>query len=235
MNPAVLDVADLSSGYGEAMVLRNVSFSIRPGEIFALLGKNGMGKSTLLKTVLGFLPAKRGTIKLFGEDVTALHTHLIARKAITYTPQEQTLFQDLTVEDNLRLGLRDDRGFAEGLARVSEYFPIIARRLSQKAGTLSGGEQKMLIVSRALLGSPRLMLIDEISEGLQPSIIQRLTEILLAERKRTGTAIFVVEQNVSFAFSMADRYAVLKIGEIADNGVTGDDLAAARVQDQLRV
>ena len=235
MSPTVLDIADLSSGYGEAMVLRNVSLSIRPGEIFALLGKNGMGKSTLLKTVLGFLPAKRGRIKLFGEDVTALPTHLIARKAIAYTPQEQTLFQDLTVEDNLRLGLRDDRGFAEGLARVSEYFPIVGKRLSQKAGTLSGGEQKMLIVSRALLGSPRLMLIDEISEGLQPSMIQRLTEILLAERKRAGTAIFVVEQNVPFAFSMADRYAVLKIGEIADDGVAGDEPAAARVQDQLRV
>jgi len=235
MSPTVLDIADLSSGYGEAIVLRNVSLSIRPGEIFALLGKNGMGKSTLLKTVLGFLPAKRGRIKLFGEDVTALSTHLIARKAIAYTPQEQTLFQDLTVEDNLRLGLRDDRGFAEGLARVSEYFPIVGKRLSQKAGTLSGGEQKMLIVSRALLGSPRLMMIDEISEGLQPSMIQRLTEILLAERKRTGTAIFVVEQNVPFAFSMADRYAVLKIGEIADDGVAGDELAAARVQDQLRV
>jgi branched-chain amino acid transport system ATP-binding protein len=235
MTPAVLDIADLSSGYGEAVVLRDVSLSIRPGEIFALLGKNGMGKSTLLKTVLGFLRAKRGRIKLFGEDVTALPTHLIARKAIAYTPQEQTLFQDLSVEDNLRLGLRDDEGFAEGLARVSEYFPIITRRLNQKAGTLSGGEQKMLIVSRALLGSPRLMLIDEISEGLQPSIIQRLTEILLEERQRTGAAIFVVEQNVSFAFSMADRYAVLKLGEIADDGVTGDDLAAARVQDQLRV
>jgi ABC-type branched-subunit amino acid transport system ATPase component len=235
MSRTVLDIAELSSGYGEAMVLRNVSLSIRPGEIFALLGKNGMGKSTLLKTVLGFLPAKRGRIKLFGEDVTSLSTHLIARKAIAYTPQEQTLFQDLTVEDNLRLGLRDDRGFAEGLARVSEYFPIVGKRLSQKAGTLSGGEQKMLIVSRALLGSPRLMMIDEISEGLQPSMIQRLTEILLTERKRTGTAIFIVEQNVPFAFSMADRYAVLKIGEIADDGVAGDELAAARVQDQLRV
>ena len=235
MSPTVLDISDLSSGYGEAMVLRNISLSIRPGEIFALLGKNGMGKSTLLKTVLGFLPARRGKIKLFAEDVTALPTHLIARKAIAYTPQEQTLFQDLTVEDNLRLGLREDRGFAQRLARVREYFPVVGERLNQKAGTLSGGEQKMLIVSRALLGSPRLMLIDEISEGLQPSMIQRLTEILLAERKRTGTAIFVVEQNVPFAFSMADRYAVLKTGEIADEGVAGDELAAARVQEQLRV
>src|SRR6202000_1142136 len=151
------------------------------------------------------------------------------------TPQEQTLFQDLTVEENLRLGLRNDHGFAEGLARVSDYFPIVGKRLKQKAGTLSGGEQKMLIICRALLGSPRLMLIDEISEGLQPSMIQRLSEILLAERKRAGTAIFVVEQSVPFAFSMADRYAVLKIGEIADDGLAGDEHAAVRVQEQLQL
>lgn len=235
MSETVLDISDVSSGYGEAMVLRNLSLGIRAGEIFALLGKNGMGKSTLLKTILGFVPAKRGGIRLFDEDVTALPTHLIARKAIAYTPQEQTLFQDLTVQENLRLGLRNDLGFAEGLARVSDYFPIIGKRLNQKAGTLSGGEQKMLIVSRALLGSPRLMLIDEISEGLQPSMIERLSETLLAERKRAGTAIFVVEQNVPFAFSMADRYAVLKIGEIADEGMAGDEHAAARVQEQLQL
>lgn len=235
MNAAALDIAGLSSGYGDALVVREVGVEVNAGEIFALLGKNGMGKSTLLKTILGFVPAKQGSIRLFGEDVTALPTHLIARKAIAYTPQEQTLFQDLTVQENLRLGLRNDHGFAEGLARVSDYFPIIGKRLNQKAGTLSGGEQKMLIVSRALLGSPRLMLIDEISEGLQPSMIQRLSEILLAERKRAGTAIFVVEQNVPFAFSVADRYAVLKIGEIADDGVAGDEHAAARVQEQLQL
>jgi ABC-type branched-subunit amino acid transport system ATPase component len=232
---AALDITGLSSGYGEAIVLRDVSLTIRPGEISALLGKNGMGKSTLLKTILGFLRAKTGSIKLFGEDITALPTHLIARKTIAYTPQEQTLFQDLTVEENLRLGLRDEKGLSDGIARVSGYFPIIGQRLKQKAGTLSGGEQKMLIVSRALLGNPRLMLIDEISEGLQPSMIQRLTEILLAERKRTGMAIFVVEQNVPFAFSVADRYAVLKIGEIADEGAAGNAAAAMRVQEQLRV
>jgi branched-chain amino acid transport system ATP-binding protein len=232
---AALDITGLSSGYGEAVVLRDVSLTIRPGEISALLGKNGMGKSTLLKTILGFLRAKTGSIKLFGEDITALPTHLIARKTIAYTPQEQTLFQDLTVEENLRLGLRDETGLREGIARISGYFPIIGERLKQKAGTLSGGEQKMLIVSRALLGNPRLMLIDEISEGLQPSMIQRLSEILLAERKRTGMAIFVVEQNVPFAFSVADRYAVLKIGEIVDEGAAGNAAAAVRVQEQLRV
>jgi ABC-type branched-subunit amino acid transport system ATPase component len=235
MSGAALDISGLSSGYGEAIVLRNVSLSIRPGEIFALLGKNGMGKSTLLKTILGFLRARTGNVSLFGEDVTALPTYLIARKAIAYTPQEQTLFQDLTVEENLRLGLRDEKGLREGIARLSDYFPIIGQRLKQKAGTLSGGEQKMLIVSRALLGNPRLMLIDEISEGLQPSMIQRLTDILLAERKRTGVTVFIVEQNVPFAFSVADRYAVLKIGEVADEGAAGNNDAALRVQEQLHV
>jgi ABC-type branched-subunit amino acid transport system ATPase component len=131
-------VRTIYAGGTHGQALRNVSLGIRPREIFALLGKNGMGKSTLLKTILGFVRAKQGSIRLFGEDVTALPTHLIARKAIAYTPQERTLFQDLTVQENLRLGLRDDRGFAEGLARVSEYFPIIGKRLNQKAATLSG-------------------------------------------------------------------------------------------------
>ena len=232
---AALNIEGVSSGYGEAVVLRNVTLTIGPGEILALLGKNGMGKSTLLKTVLGYLRAQTGTIRLFGEDITGMPTYLIARKSVAYTPQEQTLFQDLTVEENLRLGLRDDKAFAEGFTRVSEYFPIIRQRLKQKAGTLSGGEQRMLIVSRALLALPRLMLIDEITEGLQPTIIERLARVLKAERERTGVAIFVVEQNVPFALSVSDRYALLKIGEIADEGATGTQSAVARVQDQLRV
>jgi ABC-type branched-subunit amino acid transport system ATPase component len=232
---AALEISNLNSGYGEAVVLRDVSLMIQPGEIFALLGKNGMGKSTLLKTVLGFLRAKSGGIRLFGENVTALPTYLIARQSIAYTPQEQTLFQDLTVEENLRLGLRNDKALGEGISRVSDYFPIVRQRLKQKAGTLSGGEQKMLIVSRALLGRPRLVMMDEISEGLQPSMVERLTDVLLAERKRTGMAIFAVEQNVPFAFSVADRYAVLKIGEITDEGTAGSLGAAARVEEQLHV
>jgi ABC-type branched-subunit amino acid transport system ATPase component len=232
---AALDIADVSSGYGEAVVLRHVTLAIRPGEILALLGKNGMGKTTLLKTVLGYLRAQTGKIRLFGEDITRLPTYLIARKNVAYTPQEQTLFQDLTVAENLRLGLRDDKSLAQGIARVSEYFPIIRERFRQKAGTLSGGEQRMLIVSRALLVSPRLLLIDEITEGLQPTMIERLARVLKAERERTGAAIFVVEQNVPFALSVSDRYALLKIGEITDEGVAGSESAAMRIQDQLRV
>jgi ABC-type branched-subunit amino acid transport system ATPase component len=235
MTIPALQLSNVSSGYGEAIVLRDATLTINAGEIFTLLGKNGMGKSTLLKTVLGFLRAQTGRIALHGEDVTGLATHLIARKSITYTPQEQTLFQDLTVEDNLRLGVRGKGQIATEIERVADYFPIIRQRLRQKAGTLSGGEQKMLIVSRALMASPRLMLIDEISEGLQPSMIERLAAVLRTERDRTGMAIFVVEQNVPFALSIADRYAVLKIGEIVDEGDVREQGAAASIQRQLSV
>jgi len=232
---AALSIRDVSSGYGEAIVVRHVTLGVAPGEIFALLGKNGMGKTTLLKTALGLLAARTGRIGMFGNDVTGLPAYLIARRGIAYSPQEQTLFQDLTVEDNLRLGLRDDRRVAAEIDRVGQYFPIILERRRQRAGTLSGGEQKMLIVSRALMAAPRLMLIDEISEGLQPSMVERLTDVLRAERTRTGAAIVVVEQNVPFALSIADRYAVLKLGEIADSGDAADPSAWQRIQDHLSV
>ena len=142
----------MHSGYGEAVVVREVALDVRPGEIFVLLGKNGMGKSTLLKTVMGFLPLLRGRVRMFGEDISGMPPHRIARKAIAYTPQEQALFQDLTVEENLRLALRDDRSCCKsGLERVGAFFPFIPQRLKQRAGTLSGGEQKMLLVARALM------------------------------------------------------------------------------------
>jgi ABC-type branched-subunit amino acid transport system ATPase component len=232
---AALSIRDVSSGYGGGIAVRHVTLDVAPGQIFALLGKNGMGKTTLLKTTLGLLAVRTGRIKIFGEDVTGLPAYLIARRGIAYSPQEQTLFQDLTVEDNLRLGLRDNRRVAPEIDRVGQYFPIILQRRRQKAGTLSGGEQKMLIVSRALMAAPRLILIDEISEGLQPSMVERLADVLRAERTRTGAAILVVEQNVPFALSIADRYAVLKLGEIADAGDAADPSALQRIQAHLSV
>jgi ABC-type branched-subunit amino acid transport system ATPase component len=231
----VLEIRGVSSGYGEAIILRDVSLTITEGEIFALLGKNGMGKSTLLKTALGFLRARSGAIHLLGQDVTGLEPYKVARLSLAYSPQEGALFQELTVEENLRLVQPAGRRLQAGIERISEYFPIISQRLDQKAGTLSGGEQKMLIISRALLVEPHLILIDEISEGLQPSVIDRLADILRRERQRTGVSILLVEQNVSFALSVADRYAILKIGEIAAAGrVTGPETAAS-VHAHLRI
>jgi branched-chain amino acid transport system ATP-binding protein len=216
-------------------VVRDVAIDVRTSEIFALLGKNGMGKTTLLKTVMGFLPIQHGSVKLFGDDITGLPPHRVARRAIAYTPQEQALFQDLTVEDNLRLGLRDSTRFDAGLQRIGRVFSFLPERLKQRAGTLSGGEQKMLLVARALMSGPRLMLIDEISEGLQPSVVERLSAVLRGERDAAGTSILIIEQNVSFALSIADRYAVLKLGEISDRGSVGEGGVEARITDQLSV
>ena len=232
---ATLEISALTSGYGEAMVIRGVNMTVAPGEIVALLGKNGMGKSTLLKTVMGFLPAREGKITLHGHDVTRDPPHRIARQAIAYTPQEQAIFQDLTVGDNLRLGQSEASWFEEELARVAQVFPFLKERLGQRAGTLSGGEQKMLLIARALMARPKLMLVDEISEGLQPSIIEQLTEALAVQRERTGVAMLLVEQNIRFALNVADRWAVLKLGEIDDEGESDAPNAAARIAGHLSV
>jgi branched-chain amino acid transport system ATP-binding protein len=232
---AALELSGLRSGYGEAVVVRDVGLSIQPGEIFVLLGKNGMGKSTLLKTVMGFLPLLGGSVKLFGQDITGDPPHRIARRAIAYTPQEQALFQDLTVEDNLRLALPESSLLQPGLERIGAYFGFIPQRLKQRAGTLSGGEQKMLLVARALMCRPRLMLVDEITEGLQPSVIEKLAAVFKAERTESNTAILLIEQHVKFALAVADRYAVLKLGEIVDRGTVNDPGAERSIADHLSV
>jgi ABC-type branched-subunit amino acid transport system ATPase component len=235
VSAVALELVGVHSGYGEAVVVRDVALDVRPGEIFVLLGKNGMGKSTLLKTVMGFLPLLRGRVKLFGEDISGLQPHRIARKAVAYTPQEQALFQDLTVEENLRLALVDDRMLTAGLERIGNVFPFIPERLKQRAGTLSGGEQKMLLVARALMTRPRLMLVDEITEGLQPSVIERLAGVFKAEREQSSTALLLIEQHVKFALAVADRYAVLKLGEIVDRGMVDAPDAERSIVDHLTV
>jgi len=232
---AALELLGVSSGYGEAVVVRDVALDIQPGEIFALLGKNGMGKSTLLKTVMGFLPILSGTIRVAGEDMTGQPPYRIARRAIAYTPQEQALFQDLTVEENLELAVRDPGRRRAGLRRMGEVFPFIPERLKQRAGTLSGGEQKMLLIARALMSAPRLVLVDEITEGLQPSVIQKLAAVLKDEREQAGTAMLLIEQHVTFALEVANRYAVLKLGEIVDRGEVGEAGVEQRITAHLSV
>lgn len=230
-----LEVEGLTSGYGEAMVIHDVGVTVPAGQILAILGKNGMGKSTLLKTVMGFLPATKGRVRVSGEDVTNLAPHRIARRAIAYSPQDQAIFQDLTVDENLRLGLGMQTDYTQGLERVSGFFPFLAQRRRQRAGTLSGGEQKMLLVARALLSKPRLMLVDEITEGLQPSVIQKLADVLRVERAALGMGVLLIEQNVRFAMQVADRYAVLKRGEIVDQGTTSTPGIEARINEYLTV
>jgi branched-chain amino acid transport system ATP-binding protein len=235
MSGNVLEVSGVSSGYGQAKVVRDVSLSVKPGEIVALLGKNGMGKSTLLKTIMGYLPVQQGAIALLSDDVTRLPPHRIAGRGVAYSPQAEAIFHDLTVRENLVLGMPDPRGFEAEFERICGIFPFMKDRLGQRAGTLSGGEQKMLILARALMARPKLILIDEITEGLQPSVIDRLGAALLEERKNTGVSIFLVEQHIQFALRVADRWAVLKLGEIDDAGDCAAAGAAARIADHLAV
>jgi ABC-type branched-subunit amino acid transport system ATPase component len=235
MSAPLLRIAGLTSGYGAAAVLRDVDLSVGRGEIVAVLGKNGMGKSTLLKTVMGFVRPMAGTIALDGADVTGAPPHRMARAGVAHAPQEHTLFQDLTVEENLRLGVAGDRIFRDRLADVQAVFPRMVERLKQRAGSLSGGEQKMLLMSRALIARPRLMLVDEISEGLQPTMVDRMAEALSRARAELGVAVLLVEQHLDFALTVADRYAVLKLGEIIEQGAAADPSAAGALAGHLAV
>jgi branched-chain amino acid transport system ATP-binding protein len=220
-----LKVEGLASGYGTSEVISDVSFTLAESEVLAIVGRNGMGKTSLLKTVLGFLPAWRGTIHLDGKDVTRTPPHLKRRLGLVYVPQEQALFQDLTIRDNLRLGVFSDRDFSAALDQVGQWFPVLTQRLQQRAGTLSGGEQKMLIVARALMAQPEVLLLDEVTEGLQPSLVDRLSNVLTQVRREIGT---------SFALGIASRYLVFKRGEIVDRSRV-DTGSAARIETHMRI
>jgi ABC-type branched-subunit amino acid transport system ATPase component len=231
--PAGLAVGSLEGGYGSSPVLQGVSFHIEPGEIFGILGKNGMGKTTLLKTIMGLLPVRCGQVEMLGENVTGWPAYRITRLGVSYVPQEKSIFQDLSVDENLRLASRELLSFEERLVAVVGRFPFLAERRQQRAGTLSGGEQKMLLIARALLTRPRLVLIDEITEGLQPAVIARFQEILAEEQRARGTSILLVEQNVGFALALADRYAVLKLGTIVETGYSSDAGARETIERHL--
>jgi ABC-type branched-subunit amino acid transport system ATPase component len=230
--PAVA-VKGLEGGYGGSAVLHRVTLDVRRAEIYAILGKNGMGKTTLLKMLMGLLPTRAGRVEILGENVSGWLPYRITKLGVSYVPQEKAIFQDLSVEENLRLALRDASAFGGRFDRVARWFPVLKERRGQRAGTLSGGEQKMLLVGRALLTRPRLVLVDEISEGLQPAMVTRLQEILAEERRAQGVAIVLVEQNVAFALALADRYAVLKVGAVVETGSADDAGARERVERHL--
>ena len=232
---SALKLDGVVSGYGASVVLRGVSMDIAAGQAVALLGKNGMGKSTLLKTVMGYLPKQGGRVVLDGEDITRLPPHRVARKGVAYAAQEQAIFTELSVRDNLRLGLARETDFPARFAAVEPIFPVFKDRLKQPAGTLSGGEQKMLLVARALMLRPSVILLDEITEGLQPSVIDRLAQALLWERRENGTTMLLIEQNVDFALRVTDRFLVLKQGEIVEQGSARDGAAAETIFAHLRV
>lgn len=231
----MLALEGFGCGYGQARVIRDVGLEIRAGEALALLGKNGMGKSTLLKGIMGFLPPMAGGVRFAGAPLAWGVPHLLAARGIAYAQQEKSVFQDLTVAENLSVAVPDKARLKRGLERIGGYFPFIPQRLRQKAGTLSGGEQKMLILGRALMAEPKLMLVDEITEGLQPSVIERIAGVLQAERKASNIAMLIVEQNVAFALKTADRFAILDRGELGEQGRADAPGAQAMILARLGV
>jgi urea transport system ATP-binding protein len=236
MTPA-LNCRDLRSGYGETAVIHDVSVCAGAGEIYALMGKNGAGKSTFLKTIIGLLRSSAGRIELFGQEVAAWKPHEIIATGVTYAPQNNPFFSELSVEENLRLGSLslNDRTFRDRRDKVVAMFPFIGRRLRQRAGTLSGGEQAMVKVARALLPEPRLVLLDEVSEGLQPMAVDRVRQVLATEHSLRDLAILIVEQNVDFVTGFATRFGLIERGHIIGEGSFVDLDAATRIDRHLSI
>ncbi|WP_022728876.1 ABC transporter ATP-binding protein [Fodinicurvata sediminis] len=215
----VLELQDVRSGYNSVPVINGVSLDLAAQEILFLFGRNGVGKTTLLKTICGLLKAQSGHIRLIQEDCTTWPTFKRARKGIAYVPQGRGIFPKHTVRQNLVAGLRacPDRN-AEIPEQVFEYFPILKERINQAGGTLSGGQQQMLAIARALCGRPNILLLDEPTEGIQPSIVQDLKEIIRTIVEEHKVSVLLVEQNFDFGIELANRCMVMDKGEIVKKG-----------------
>ncbi len=218
-----LALSGVDALYGESHVLHGVSFALRSGRVLALLGRNGAGKSTCLNTVVGFLEPRNGDIRLYGESIARLPPQTISRKGVGFVPQGRRIFSSLTVRENLIVARQTRPGVEHGwtMERVFELFPALASRQKQAAGSLSGGEQQMLAIGRALMGNPRVLLMDEPSEGLAPVIVVELGRTI-ARLKQEGQSILLVEQNVNLAFSLADDVVLLNTGRVVFAGAAAD-------------
>ena len=227
----MLDVAALSSRYGRIPMLANVDLRVGRGELVALVGANGAGKTTLLRVLSGVLPAARGSVRFEGSDVTHISPRRRVRMGIVQVPEGRQVFGPMSVEDNLRLGafVRPAREVAGGLERVFAMFPILAAKRRETAGTLSGGQQQMLAIGRALMARPKLLLLDEPSMGLAPRIVAEIFSIIRALRD-AATTILLVDQNARAALAIADRAYVLEVGRIALSGSGAELLDNPRVQ-----
>ncbi|WP_435067272.1 ABC transporter ATP-binding protein [Haloplanus sp. C73] len=228
------DGVDVS--YGNTPILRDIEFAIEEGETVGIMGRNGVGKTTLMKTIIGLLTPDAGTIRYDGEDVTALSADRRARLGIGYIPQGRDVFPDLTVEQNIQMGLSISDHKSENLVDdVYEYFPRLDERRSQKAGTMSGGEQQMLAIGRALAGNPDLLLLDEPSEGIQPSIVQDITDDIASINEEFGVTVLFVEQNLQVIRRLSERCYVVDGGRIEAELDATDLEDAEAVADYLAV
>jgi branched-chain amino acid transport system ATP-binding protein len=211
----MLEVRDLDASYGRAQILAGVALDVAPGEVVALLGRNGAGKSTTLKTILGLVPATRGRIVFDGADIAGVAPYRIARLGLGYVPEERRIFTDLTVHENLEVARRPPRDGIEPWtpARLFKLFPNLETLIDRLGGRMSGGEQQMLAVARTLMGNPKMLLLDEPSEGLAPLIVEQM-EAAIAALKRDGLAVLLCEQNLHFARRLADRAVILEKGQV---------------------
>ena len=223
---ALLEVKNLEVYYGVICALKGISFEVNEGEIVSLIGANGAGKTTMMQSVVGLIPKKSGTVIFDGKDITKTPCHKIVELGMTQVPEGRRIFQELSVYENLMMGaytVRDQQKFKEDLESIYERFPRLAERRNQIAGTLSGGEQQMLAMSRALMIHPKLLMLDEPSMGLAPILVDQVFSII-KELHEAGTTILLVEQNASKALEIADRAYVLETGSITLSG-TGIELS----------
>lgn len=220
----ILRMSGLDAGYGGNRVLHGVALDLRAGEVHCLVGRNGAGKTTLLRAIMGLVTIRNGEIMFGDADLAALPPHKVPLQGIGYVPQGRRLFTDLTVAENLEISLMTRQQGPDTYARVLEIFPVLGQRLQQAAGTLSGGEQQMLAIARALCLEPRILLMDEPSEGLQPSMIAQIGEVAIALRQ-AGVAILLVEQRVATVQALADRVSFIENGRMRET-IPAAELAA---------
>jgi urea transport system ATP-binding protein len=218
----MLELKNVNQYYGGSHILRNVSLEAKVGEITVVLGRNGVGKKTLLKSIMGVVPIKAGTISLDGEAIGKQTSYERARRGIGFVPQGREIFGRLTVEDNLKMGLAYKAGSTAIPTELFELFPVLGQMLSRRGGDLSGGQQQQLAIARALAANPKLLILDEPTEGIQPSVIKDIGRVLRLLADRKTMAILLVEQYYDFAQALADQYIVMERGEVIRTGRGAD-------------
>ena len=229
-----LQFTDLHVGYGRSIVLHGVSLAVPADGVAAVLGHNGAGKSTLLRAAVGLLKPRRGTILLDGEDITRLAPHQRVARGMAYVPQGQQSFPHLTTMENLQLVADSRRDGKAAIAEALDMFPALKQLLTRRAGLLSGGQRQQLAIARALITKPRLLLLDEPTEGIQPSVVAEIEQTILAVAGQGGMSVLLVEQHVGFALTAAQRYYVLEAGRVTSSGDGGADAEIA-VREALTV
>ncbi len=230
----MLSVNELNQYYGGSHILRGVDFEARLGEVTVVLGRNGVGKTTLLKSLMGVVPVKSGKVVLDGRDITRATSYERVHRGVGYVPQGREIFGRLTVEDNLRMGLATKPGGTSIPAELFELFPVLKQMLQRRGGDLSGGQQQQLAIARALAAGPKLLMLDEPTEGIQPSIIKDIGRVIRMLADRKTMAIVLVEQYYDFAAELADQYLVLERGEVVARG-RGQDMAADGVRQKMSI